>query len=158
MQQTWAHGQQMAPQQMYRGYYPNVTASGSPMNYGGGGYYPPSTYSSSYGGGYGPATTTAGFAASRNYASNTGQSFGVQQASSYNGSSPYSSGAGYPNAYSNAQYTSGTPGGYHGTSGGRGNGSSGAYNGANTPTTGARPSTGTDAALMGAMQNMSLGN
>ncbi|RII14529.1 hypothetical protein CUC08_Gglean004113 [Alternaria sp. MG1] len=49
---------------------------------------------------------TAGYAASRNYTSNTGQSFGVQQPSSYNGSSPYTSGAGYANAYSNASYIS----------------------------------------------------
>ncbi|KAH6863094.1 hypothetical protein B0T12DRAFT_343466 [Alternaria alternata] len=152
MQQTWAHGQQMGRQQMYPGYYPNVTASGSPMNYGGGGYYPPSTYASSYGGGYGTATTTAGYAASRSYTSNTGQSFGVQQPSSY------TSGAGYANAYGNASYTSGAPGGYYGTSGGHGNGNPGAYNGANTATSGGRPTTGTDPALLSGMQNMSFGN
>merc|ERR1712137_1495384 len=83
-------------------------------------------------------TTTAGYAASRNYTSNTGQSFGVQQPSSY------TSGAGYANAYGNASYTSGAPGGYYGTSGGHGNGNPGAYNGANTATSGGRPTTGTD--------------
>jgi hypothetical protein len=155
--QPWAHGQQM-PQQMYRGYYPNVTASGSPMNYGAGGYYPPSTYSSSYGGGYGPATTTAGYAASRNYTSNAGQSFGLHHPSSYAGNSSYSSGPAYPNAYGNAQYTSSAPGGYYGTAGGRGNGSSGAYSGGNTATSGGRPNTGADGNLMNAMQNMSFGN
>ena len=95
---------------------------------------------------------TAGYAASRNYTSNTGQSFGVQQPSSY------TSGAGYANAYGNASYTSGAPGGYYGTSGGHGNGNPGAYNGANTATSGGRPTTGTDPALLSGMQNMSFGN
>jgi hypothetical protein len=78
---SWTHGQQQA-QQMYRGYYPNVTASGTPMNYG----YAPPAYTS----GYGPTTTTTGYAASRNYISSTGQSFGH-----------------YSNAYGGVPYTSG---------------------------------------------------
>lgn len=138
--QPWSHGQQMQ-QQMYRNYYPNVTASGSPMNYGAGAYYPPSTYTSSYGGGYGPATTTAGYAASRNYTSSTGHAFGHQHHNAYNGGASYSSGGGYTNAYANAQYTSAAPGGYYGASGGRG-----------------RPNTGADSTLNGAMHNLSFGN
>ncbi|KAI4607941.1 hypothetical protein J4E80_009337 [Alternaria sp. BMP 0032] len=138
--QPWSHGQQMQ-QQMYRNYYPNVTASGSPMNYGAGAYYPPSTYTSSYGGGYGPATTTAGYAASRNYTSSTGHAFGHQHHNAYNGGASYSAGGGYTNAYANAQYTSAAPGGYYGASGGRG-----------------RPNTGADSTLNGAMHNLSFGN
>jgi len=127
--QPWAHGQQMAPH-VYRGYYPNVTASGSPMNYGGGAYYPPSTYSSSYGGGYGPTTSTAGYAAPRNYTSSAGPSF-----------APYTSTA--QSAY--------TPGGYQGATG------SGAYAGGQTATA-PQHQTGFDPTLLNAMQNMSFGN
>jgi hypothetical protein len=131
----WAHGQQQA-QQMYRGgYYPNVTASGTPMNYG----YAPPAYTSSYASGHGPTTTTAGYAASRNYTSSTGQSFGLYQNTSY-GAVPYTSGPGH-----------------YGMSG-HSNGGSGAY-GAQTSTTGAHHNAGGyDPALMSAMQNMSFGN
>ncbi|KAE8872147.1 hypothetical protein CFE70_006140 [Pyrenophora teres f. teres 0-1] len=125
--QPWAHGQQMSPH-VYRGYYPNVTASGSPMNYGGGAYYPSSTYSSSYGGGYGPTTSTASYAAPRNYTSSAGSSF-----------SPYTTAAqpGY------------TPGGYQGATG------SGAYSAGQTATASQHQS-GFDPTLMTAMQNISF--
>ncbi|KAF1834350.1 PSP1 domain-containing protein [Decorospora gaudefroyi] len=155
--QPWAHDQQMNTPMYdrYRGYYPNVTASGSPMNYGG--HYPPSSYSS-YGGGYNPTTTTAGYAASRNYTSNTGQSFGLHP-TTY-GAVPYT-GGGQFNAYS-APYTSGPmagAGGYYGAAGGQRNGSPGAYGGgAPTATAGPPHSTGYDPALLTAMQNMSFGN
>jgi hypothetical protein len=119
---------QQTAQNMYRGYYPNVTASGSPMNYG----YAPPAYTSSYASGYGPTTTTAGYAASRNHTSSTGQSFGL-----------------YSNTYGAVPYTS-QPG-HYGTSGG-----SGAYD-TQTVTTGA-PHNSYDPAVMSAMQNMSFGN
>lgn len=68
----WAQGQQYA-QQMYGGYgafaggYPNVTASGSPMNYGA--YYPPGSNYGAYNRGY-PAATS--------YTPTGGASYGQQ--------------------------------------------------------------------------------
>jgi hypothetical protein len=78
----WAAQGQRLNQQMYGNYpmqagsYPNATASGSPMNYGG--YYPPTTYGAStaygattsgpaYRGGY-PSTSGAGGSRSSNAA------------------------------------------------------------------------------------------
>lgn len=147
--QPWAHGQQMPPPHMYRNFYPNVTASGTPMNYGGTAYYPPTTYPASYGGGYGPNTTTAGYAASRNYTSNAGQSFGPQVPTTYGGNVPYTSGPSQSNTA-----------GYHGTSAGQANGTSGANSGGGTytATTGPHQNLNYDAALMTAMQQMSIGN
>ncbi|EUC43849.1 hypothetical protein COCMIDRAFT_99827 [Bipolaris oryzae ATCC 44560] len=160
--QPWAHGQQMAPHNqqmaphgqqmaphMYRNYYPNVSASGSQMTYGAAGYYPPTTYPSSYGGNYVPTTTTAGYAASRNYTSNSGQSFVPHVPTTYGGSVPYTSGSSQSNT-----------GGYYGTSGPQVNGTSGAYagSGAHTTTTAAHQNNDYDPGLMNAMQHMSLGN
>ncbi|RMZ73799.1 psp1 domain-containing [Pyrenophora seminiperda CCB06] len=141
--QPWAHGQQMAPH-VYRGYYPNVTASGSPMNYGGGPYYPPTTYPSSYGG-YGPTTSTAGYAAPRNYTSGAGSSF-----------VPYAS----------VGHLGYTPGTYQGTAGSGSyaagsssytGGQSGSYAAGQTATA-AQHQTSFDPAFISAMQNMSFGN
>jgi hypothetical protein len=160
--QPWAHGQQMAPHgqqmsphgqqmapQMYRNFYPNVSASGSPMNYGNAAYYPPSTYPSSYGGGYGPSTTTAGYTTPRNYTANATQSFGSHVPTTYGGSAPYTSGPSQSNA-----------GGYYSTSAAQVNGTSGAYAGGSThtATTTTHQNIHFDPALMNAMQLMSLGN
>lgn len=146
-QQMAAHGQQMG-HPLYQNFYPNVTASGSPMNYPGAGYYTPTTYPSTYGGGYGPTTTTAGYAASRNYTSNAGPSFG-QVPASYGGNVPYTSGPTQSNA-----------GGYYGSSAGQANGTSGAQSGggAYTATTAPHHNSAFNPALMAAMQQMSIGN
>ncbi|KAJ4371541.1 hypothetical protein N0V83_004760 [Neocucurbitaria cava] len=157
----WAHGQQLAPQMydrygayaMQTGNYPNVTASGSPMNYGA--YYPPTTYAPSpayniassgpaYRGGY-PATSA--YNASQSYTSTAGPSYGQYTTS---GAAYTSSGAGHPNVYGSTAYTSGpTASTSYSTSGGYGNG----YTAASGPSY----NTGYDPAFLTAMHNLSFG-
>ena len=136
-QQMMPHAQQMAPP-MYQNFYPNVTASGTPTNYPGQGYYTPTSFAT-YPERYVPITTTAGYAASRNYTSNAGPSYG--------GNVPYTSGPAQSNI-----------GGYYGTSAGQANGTSGAYSGGGAHTATTAPHNGFNPALMNAMQQMSLGN
>jgi hypothetical protein len=128
-------------QQVYGNYpmqastYPNATASGSPMNYGG--YYPPTTYGASPA--YGAATS--GPAHRGGYTSTTGAGGG--QASTATTASPAY------NQYASSYYkTPSASVAMGGTTGSPGNG----Y----TATSGTAHNTGYDP-LMAAMQNMSFG-
>jgi hypothetical protein len=85
----WAQGQQYS-QQMYSGYsayaggYPNVTAGGSPMNYGA--YYPPT---STYGA---PSAYNRGYPTTNPYTPTSGANYGQQTTS---GASNGKSGGGF---------------------------------------------------------------
>ncbi|KAH5009958.1 hypothetical protein HBI74_203110 [Parastagonospora nodorum] len=120
---------------MQAGAYPNATASGSPMNYGG--YYPPTTYGASPA--YGAATS--GPAYRGGYTSTTGAGGGQA-------STAATAGPAY-NQYASSYYkTPSTSVAMGGTTGSPGNG----Y----TATSGTTHNTGYDP-LMAAMQNMSFG-
>ncbi|KAF2193823.1 hypothetical protein K469DRAFT_691331 [Zopfia rhizophila CBS 207.26] len=156
----WGQGQQ-GGHEIYGRYgtypvgYPNVTASGTPMNYGA--YYPPATYSSSpafnasvsgpaYRGGY-PATSSVAmsYGASHSGVSTAGPSYGGNQ------SATYTSGMGYPNAYTTAP----TSGVNYGTA--YTNTSTAYGNGFTTATTSAAYTSSYDPSLLMAMQNLSFG-
>lgn len=130
------------------GGFPNVTASGSPMNYGG--YYPPTTYSASstYNGPTsGPAYGGRYQAASQSFTSTAGPSYG-QYATS--GASGY--GAGY--SASGAGYTPYTSGATNPASASTSSSNGNGY----TATSGASYSGSNDTAFLTAVQNLSLGN
>jgi hypothetical protein len=125
-------------QQMYMqpGQYPNVTASGSPMNYNG--YYPPSTYgaSSAYRGGYGTSSAAGG---SQSYTTTAGPAYGQHPSQMYAAPNPSTSTL---STYLNAN------------SPGAGNASTNT----NDAASGASYNPAFDPALMTGMQNMSFGN
>lgn len=138
----WGHAQMTAD--MYGRFgFPNVTAGGSPMNYGA--WYPPTTYSASpafnnassgvsYRGGY-PATTGAGSA------------YGQYTTSGLSAPATYSTAPAY------SMYATSGAGNFsgHGTT-------STSYGNGFTATSGAATSATYDPALLTAMANMSFGN
>lgn len=172
----WGHGQQVPADMMYGRYgYPNVTASGSPMNYGA--YYPPATYAASpafntassgpsFRGGY-PATTaaTSGYAPAYAGVSTAGPSYGQYLTSGVSAPMPYSTAPAY-NPYATTgygatiNYSTAPSYGAPYTSGG-GNFSAfstaGGYGSGFTATSGAASSAPYDPAFLAAMQALSFG-
>jgi hypothetical protein len=140
----WAGQGQRVNQQMYGNYpmqaggYPNATASGSPMNYGG--YYPPTTYGASAG--YGAAT--GGPAYRGGYTSTAAASSSAPTTTagpSYNQ---------YANSYYKAATTTSSIPNLTGTAGSYGNGNG------HAAASGSGYNAGYDPSLMAAMQNMSF--